>query len=134
MFRLFLMLWFGLQNINVTIFPSSKHQNMLDGTWFVVCSPLNAFFVFISSILTSKYINYTYLFAVYTVNRPSTPYRLFLTAKNVPLTFIFVFWLWKNHGHLFSIFETCKYLRWRLVCCLFPSKYIISVLLRHFNL
>ena len=107
---------------------------MLDGTLFVVGLPLNAFFLFISGILTSKYINYTYLVAVQTVNRPSTPYCLFLTAENVPLSFGFVLWLWKNHAHLFSNFETSKYLRWRLVCCLFSSKYVISALLCHFTL
>ena len=209
------MLRFGLQNINRTIFPSSKHLNMLDGTWFVVCLPLNAFFLLISGILKSKYINYTYLVAVSRVNRPSTTdslfltaenvpltfglvlwlwknkahlfltskplnildgvffvvyfllntlfllfcciltcsciscaclvavftvntkstaYCLFLTAENVPLTFGFVLWLWENHAHLFSNFETSKNLRLRLVCCLFRSKYVISALLWHFNL
>ena len=188
---------------------------MLDRTWFVVCLPLNAFFLFISGILTSKYINYTYLVAVQTVNRASTPYSLFLTAENVPLTFGlvlwlwknkahlfptkkplnildgaffvvdlvlstlfllfcgiltcsciscacliavytvntkstayclfltaenvrlifgFVLWLWENHAHLLSNFETSKYLRWRLVRCWFRSKYVISALLWHFNL
>ena len=114
---LFYKLRFGLQNIYRTVFPSSKHLNMLDGTWFVVCLPLDTFLVLISGISTSKYINYTYLVAVSTVNRPNTPYCLFLTAENVPLTFGFVLWLWKNHAHLFSNFETSKYLRWRLVCC-----------------
>ena len=107
---------------------------MLDRTLFVFCLPLNAFFLFISGILTSKYINYTYLVAVQTVNRPSTPYCLFLTSENVPLTFGFVLWLWRNHGHLFSNFETSKYLRCRLVCCLFPSEKLISAVLWHFSL
>ena len=102
---------------------------MLDGICFVICSPLNAFFLLISRFLTSKYINYTYPVPVQTVNKPSTPYCLFLTVENVPLTFGFVLWLWKNHTHLFSNFETSKYLRWRVVCCLFPSKYVISALL-----
>ena len=134
MFHLFLMLWFGFQNINPNIFPCSKHLNMLDGTWFVVCLPLNSFFLLISGILTSKYINYTYLVAVYTVNRPSTHYCLFLTTENIPLAFGFVLCPSKNHAHLFSNFETSKYLRWRVVCCLFPSKYVISGLSWHFNL
>ena len=119
------MLRFELQNINRTIFPCSKHLNMLDETWFVVCLPLNAFFLLISGISKRKYINYTYLVAVSSVNRPSTRYCLFLTAENVPLTLGFVLWLWENHAHLFSNFETSKYLRYRLVRYLFPSKYLI---------
>ena len=132
-FHLFLMLRFGLENINRTIFSSSKHLNILAETWFVVCLPLNAFFLLISGISKRKYINYTYLVAVSSVNRASTRYCLFLTAENVVLSFGFVLWLWKNHAHLFTNFETSKYLRWRLGCCLFPSKYVISALLSHFN-
>ena len=37
------MLWFALQIVNRTIFPSSIVLNMLDGTLFVVCLPLNTF-------------------------------------------------------------------------------------------
>ena len=117
-----------------TFFPTSKPLNILDGALVLVCFLVNALFLPFCGFLTSNCISCNYLVAVHTVNTPSPPYCLFLTAENVPLMFGFGLWLCKNHALLFSNFETAKYLRWRIVCCLFPSKYIISALFWHFNL
>ena len=127
-----LVLW--LWKNKAHLFPTSKPLNILDGAFFVVYFLLNTLFLLFCCILTCSCISCGCLVAVFTVNTKSTAYCLFLTAENVPLTFGFVLWLWENHAHLFSNFETSKYLRWRLVCCLFPSKYVISALLWHFNL
>ena len=129
-----MVLLFGFGITTRTFFPTWKPLNILDGALFVVCFLLNTLFLIFCGILTCNCISCAYLVAVYTVNTPSTPYCLFLTAENVPLTFGVVFWLLKNDAHLFSYFETSKYLRWRVVSCFFPSKYIISALLRDFNL
>ena len=104
-------LTFALQNIDHTFVPTLKPVNVLDGSLFFVCLLVNMLFLLFSGILTSIRIRRTYLFAVYTLNTPSTPYCLFLTAGNVPLTFGVVLWLWKNHAHAFSNFETSKYVR-----------------------
>ena len=125
------MLFFGFGKTTHTFFRTSKHLNILDGALFVVYFLLNTLFLFFSGILTCNCISCAYVVAVYSINTPSTPYCLFLPAENVPLTFGFGFWLLNNHAHVFSYFETSKYLRWRVVCCLFPSKYIISALLWH---
>ena len=129
-----MVLFSGFGKTTCTFFPTSNPPNILDGSLFVVYFVLNTLFLLFCGILTSSCISCAYPVAVYTVNTPSTRYCLFLTAENVPLTFGFVLWLWKNHAHLFSNFETSKYLIWRLVCCLFFSKYVISALLWHFNL
>ena len=95
-------------------FPTSKPLNILHGALFLVCFLLNTLFLLFCGFLTCNCISCAYLVAVQTINTQSTPYCLFLTAENVTLTFGFVFWLWKKHAHLFSNFETSKYLRWRL--------------------
>ena len=110
------MLWFGLQKINGTIFPSSKPRNMLDDILFVVFSSLIKFFVIFSFILTCKYINHDYPVPVYTLNTLTTPYYFFLTAENVPLTFLVVLWLSKHQPYLCSNFEISKYVQTYLVC------------------
>ena len=71
-------------------------------------------------------MNRTYADAVYTLNRGSTPYILFLIVKNVPFTFRAVVWPSKHQPYLCSKFETSKYNRRYFVCCLFASKYVIS--------
>ena len=129
-----MVLFFGFAKTTSTFFPTWKPLNILDGTLFVVYFLLNTLFVLFSGILTCNCISCVYVVAVYTINTPSTPYCLLLTAENVQLNFGFVFRLLKNDAHLFPYFETSKYLRWRVVCCLFTSKYIISALLRHFKL
>ena len=134
MFHSTLVLFFRFGKTTRTFFQTSKPLNILVGALFVVCFLLNVLFLLFCGILTGNCISCAYLLAVYTVNTPSTPYSLFLTAENVPLTFGFVFWLSENQAHLFSNFETSKYLTWRLVCCLFRSKYVISALLCVFNL
>ena len=134
MFHESLVLFFGFAKTTGIFFATLKHVNILDAALFVVYFLVNTLFLLFCGILTCNCISWTYVVAVYTINTPTTPYCLFLAAENVPLTFGFVLWLWKNHVHLFSNFETSKYLRWRLVCCLFPSKYVISALLWHFNL
>ena len=129
-----MVLFFGFGKTTQTFFPTQKHLNILDGALFVVYFLISTLFLLFSSILTCSCISCAYPVALYNVNTPSTPYFLFLTDENVPLTFGFVLWLWKNHAHVFSNFETSKYLRWHLVWCLYPSKYVISAVLWHFNL
>ena len=127
-----LVLW--LWKNKAHLFPISKPLNILDGTSFVVYFLLNTLFLLFCGILTCSCIICAGLFAVYTANTKRTAYCLFLTAENVPLTLGFVLWLWENHVHVFSNFEISEYLTWRLVCCLFLSKYVISALLCVFNL
>ena len=119
-------MFFGFGKTTHTFFATSKSLNILHDALFVVFFCLNELFLLFCAFLTCNCIRYAYLVANYTVNTQSTRYCLFLTVENVPLTFGFVLWLWKNHAHLFSNFETSKYLRWRLVSCLFPFKYVIS--------
>ena len=134
MFHEPLVLFFGFRETTRTFFPTSKFLNILDAALFVVFFLLNTLFLLFCVFLTCNSISCAYVVAVYTINTPSTPYCLFLAAENVTLTFGFVLWLWKNHAHLFPNFETSKYLRWRLVCWLFPFKYLISAFLWKFNL
>ena len=129
-----MVLFFGLGKTTRTFSRTWIPLNILVGAFFVVCFVLNTLFLLFCGILACNCISCAYLLAVYTVNKPSTPYCLFLTTENVPLTFGFVLWLCKNNAHLFSKMETSKYLRLRLVCCLFSSKYVISAVLWHFNL
>ena len=103
------------------------------GTLFVVCLSLNMFFVPFCCILSSKYINHTYPVAECTLNTRRTTYSLFLTAENVPFIFDAMVWFSKHQPYLLSIFETSKHVRRYLVCCLFASKYVISVLMLQFN-
>ena len=119
------------QPYHFSIFQTSKYVRR-----DLVCCLFASKYVFSFDFrhFKKKNINYTYLVAVSSVNGGSTPYSFFLTAENVPLTFGFFLWFSKNHGHLFSNFESSKYLIWRLVCSLFLSKYVISALLWHFNL
>ena len=127
-------LFFGFWKSRHTFFPTWKSLNILHDALFVVCFRLNTLFLLLCAFLTCNCISCAYLVAVYTVITSGTPYCLFLTTENVLLAFGFVLWLWKNHTHFFSNMETSKYLRWRVVCSLFRSKYVISSLLWHFNL
>ena len=129
-----MVLFLRFRKTTCTFFPTSEPLNNLDGALFVVYFLLNTLLLLVCGFLTCNCISCAYLVAVFTINTPSTPYCLFLTAENVPLTFGFVLWLWENHARLFANLETSKYLRWRLVFCLFPSKYVFSALLWIFNL
>ena len=129
-----MVLFFGFGKTMRAFFPTSKPLNILDGAFFVVYFLLNTLFLLFCGILTCSCISCACLLAVYTVNTKSTAYCLFLTAENVPLAFGLLLWLWKNKVRLFPTSETSKYLRSRLVCCLFSSKYVISALFCHFNL
>ena len=59
------MLLFGPQNINCTFVLSSKPLNMLEGTLFVVCLPLNTLFLLFCGILSCICISGIYLVAVF---------------------------------------------------------------------
>ena len=121
------MIWTSKQQQDT--FPSSKPQNMLDGTLFVVCLPLNTLFVLFSGILICNCIRR--IFAVYTQNTPSTAYCSFLTAENVRLTFGVILWPWKYPPYLCSNFKTSKHVRRYLVCYFLLS---LSTVFLHFNL
>ena len=128
------MLWFWLQNINDTIFWSSKPLNMIHGTLFVNCWPLNTLFLLFSGVLNFNCIWRIYLFALYTLNTPSTPCCLSVITENVPFIYDAMIWTLKHQLYHFSFFETSKYVRRYLVCCFFLCKYVISSVFRHFNL
>ena len=133
-FHYCLVFCFGLQNINRTFVPFSIPRNMMDRGLFVVRLLVNTLFLLFSGILSSICIRRTYLVAVYTLKTRSTPYCLFLRVENVTVTFGVVLWLSKHQPYLCSNFETSKYVRLSLVCCLFACRYVISAVFRHFNL
>ena len=121
-----MVLFYGFGKTTRSFFPTLKPLNILDEAFFVVWFLLNTLFLLFCSILTCNCISCAYLLAVYTVNTPSTPYCLFLTTENVPLTFGFVLWSWKHQPYLCSYFQSSKYVRRYLVCCLYACKYAIS--------
>ena len=127
------MLFFGLENSNCTFFATFKAINMLDGTLLVVFLLLNMLYRLFRGILTLNWISRKYLHAVYTVNTPREPCSLFLTAENLPSIFDAMIWTSKHQPYHFSIFQTSKYVRRHLVCCLFASKCVFSFDFRHFN-
>ena len=133
MFHELLVLFFGFGKTTRTFLPTSKPLNILDCALFVVYLVPNTLFLLFCGILTCNCISCAYLVAVYTVNTPSTAYCLFLTAENVPLTFGVVLRSWKHQPYLCSYFQSSKYVRRYLVCCLYACKYAISAVLRHFN-
>ena len=102
------MFVYSVQKCHCYISISTLTSKNISGTLFVVCLFRNMFFLPFSGILTCKYINHTYPVAVYTLNTRSTPYCLFLTAKNVPLIFHAVVWPSKDQPYLFSNFKTSK--------------------------
>ena len=125
---------YGVHKRHYYICVSTWRSENIGGTLFVVCLFVILFFVPFSYILTCKYINHTYPFPVYIRNTPSTPYCMYWTAENFPLTFGDAPWLWKHQSYICSDFETSKYV-WRyLVYCLFAGKYVISAVFKHFNL
>ena len=128
-----MVLFFGLGKTKRTFFLTLKPQNILHGALFVVYFLLNTLFLLFSGILTCNCIRCAYLVRVYTVNTSSTPYCLFLTTENVPLTFGVVLWSWKHQPNLCSYFQSCKYVRRYLVSCSSACKLFISAVLRHFN-
>ena len=103
-------------------------------TFFVVCLPLNTFFLPFTCILTCRYINQFHPVWVYTLNTQSTGYSLVLTAANVPLIFHAVVWPSKHQPYLCSNLESSEYARRYLVRCLFSSKQVICAVFWHFNL
>ena len=120
------MLFFGLENSDRTFVPTFKALNMLDGILFVV-------FLVFRDILTVNWISRKYLDAVYTVDTGREPCSLFLTAENVPSIFDAMIWTSKHQPYHFSIFQTSKYVRRHLVCCLFAYKCVFSFDFRYFN-
>ena len=133
MFHWPLVLLFGFGITARTFFPTLKPLNILDGALFVVYFVLNTLFKLFCGILTSNIISCAYLVAVYTVNSRSTAYCLFLTAEKFPLTFGVVVRSSKRQPSLYSYFQSSKYVRRYLVCCLSACEYVISAVLRHFN-
>ena len=71
---------------------SSLASKNISSTLFVVCLSLNTFFLPFCGISTCEYIKHTSSLAVDTLNTRSTPYCLFLTAENAPLTLHDVVW------------------------------------------
>ena len=128
-----LVLFFGFGKTTGTSFPTSKPLNTLDGGLFVAYFLLNTLFLLFCGILTCNCIRCAYLVALYTVNRPSTRYCWFLTAKNVASIFDAMISTSKHQPYHFSIFQTSKYLRRHLVCCFFSSKYVFPFDFRYFN-
>ena len=114
-----LVFCFGLQNINRTFVRFSISRNKIERDLFVVRLLVNMLFLQFSGILTCNYISCTYLVAVYILNTPSTPCCLFLTTENVPFTFDAMIWTSKQKPFHFYVFQTSKYVRRYLVCCLF---------------
>ena len=102
------------------------------GILLVFSLSINTFFLPFSGILPCNYMNQHYPVAVYVLN--STPYSLFLIAANVSLIFHAVRSPSKHQPCLSSHLEISKYVRRYFVCCLFPSKYVISPVLQHFYL
>ena len=133
MFHQPLVFFSGLEKTNCTFVPTSKALNMLDGTLFVVFMLVNMLFLLFWGSLTLNCISRIYLVAVYTRNTPRQPCSLFLTAENVPSIFDAMIWTSKHQPYHFSIFETSKYVRRHLVCCLFATKCVFSFDFRHFN-
>ena len=133
MFHKPLVLFFVFGKTTRTFFPTSKPLNILDGAFFVVCFLPNTLFPFFCGILTCTCISCAYLVAGYTVNTPNTPYCLFSTAENVPLTFGVVLRSWKHKPYLCFYFQSSKYVKRYLVCCCSACKLFISAVLRHFN-
>ena len=124
-----MVLFFGIENTNRTFLLTFKGLNMLDSTLFVVCLFVIMLFVLFWGILTLNYISCKCLVAVYTVNTPSTPYCWFLTAENVLSIFDAMIWTSKHQPYHFCIFQTSKYVRRDLVCSLFTSKCVFSILI-----
>ena len=105
-----MVLFFGLENTNRTFLPTFKALNMLDGTSFVVFLVVNMLFLLFWGILSLNCISSAYLVTVYTVNTPTTPYCLSLTAENVPLTFGVVLRSSKHQPYHCSYFQALNML------------------------
>ena len=117
-------LFLYLHRPKVLLLPLRKHFSVLKHQrWLVFLSlSLNTFFLPFCVILTCKYIKHTYPVGNYTLNARSTPDCLFLTTKNVPLTFHAVVWSSKHQADLCPNFQTSKYVKRYLACCLFVCK------------
>ena len=114
-----MVLFFGFGKNMRTFFPTLKPLNILDRALFVVCFVPNTSLLLFCGILTCNCISCAYLVGVYTVNTPRTPYCLFLTTENVPLTFGVVFWSWKHQPYLCSYFQSSKCVVFLLLNILF---------------
>ena len=128
-----MVLFFGFGKTKRTFLPTSKPLNILDCALFVVYFVLNTLFLLFRGILTCNCISCAYLVGVYTASTPRTPYCLFSTTENVPLTFGVILWSWKHQPYLCYYFQSSKYIRLYLVCCFSCCKCAISAVLRHFN-
>ena len=128
-----MVLFFGFGKTTRAFFPTSKPLNILDCALFVVYFLMNTLVLLFCGILTCNCISCAYLVAVSTVNTPRTPYCLFLTVENVPFIFGAMIWTSQHKPYHFFIFQTSKYVRPDLVCCLFGSKCVFSFDFTHFN-
>ena len=128
-----MVLFFVFRKTTRTFFATWKPLNILDGAFFFVSFVLNTLFLLFSGILTCNCISCAYLVAVYTLNRPTTRYCWFLTAKNVASIFDAMISTSQHKPYHFSIFQTSKYIRRNLVCYFLPSKCFFSFDFRHFN-
>ena len=117
---------YSVQKRHCYLSVSTLASRNISNTLFVVSFSLNTSFLPFSGILTFKYIKHTYPVAVYTLNTRSTPYCLFLTTENAPLTFHAVLWPSKHQPYLCPNFHTSKYVTRYLVFCLFPSNRLLS--------
>ena len=120
-----MVLFFGFGKATRTFFPTWKLLNILDAALFFVSFVIKALFLLFCGILTCNCISCAYLVAVNTVNRPSTRYCWFLTAKNLGSIFHAMISTSQHKQYHFSILETSKYVRRHLVCCLFVSKCVL---------
>ena len=91
----------------------------------VTCLSVHIFILPVCGFLTCKYINQPDSVAVYIRNTRSTLYSFFLTAAYVPLIFHAVVWPSRQQPYLCSNFESSKYVRQYLFCCLFRLKQVI---------
>ena len=90
-------------------------------TLFVVWLSLDTFFLPFSGIFTCNYMKHTCPVAVYTLNTPSTPSCLFLTAENLLLTFHAVVWPSKHRRYLCFNFQSFNF----LICLLANSLFLL---------
>ena len=84
----------AVEKFNCYLSVSILASKNISGILFVVCFSPSMFFLPFPCILTQKCINHTYLVAIYTLNTTSTtstPYFLFIIAKNLTFSFLMLF-------------------------------------------
>ena len=80
-----------VEKFNCYLSVSILASKNISGILFVVCFSPSMFFLPFRCILSQKCINHTYLVAIYTLNTTSTPYFLFIIAKNLTFSFLMLF-------------------------------------------